>query len=70
MGESLQIDRRDMSDCEDSDIGSSGHDNKVTESANDPWRASNSHGPAIAEIDSLETYSDDILMTVPSTSRN
>ena len=59
IGESSQIDRRDMSDCEDSDVGSSDHDNDVIESANDPRRTSNSHGPAIAALDSMDTYSDD-----------
>ena len=59
LGESLQIDRQDMSDCEDSDIGSSGHDSNVFESVNDPRRTSNSHVPSIAEIGSLEIYSVD-----------
>jgi hypothetical protein len=44
---------------EDSDVGSSDHDDNDFESANDPRRTSNSHGPAIAALDSLETYSDD-----------
>ena len=38
------------------------HDNNGIESATDPRRISKSHDPSIAEIDSLETYSDDFCL--------